>query len=160
VLARDAAALVGTPPGAVILRSDIIRKELFGVEPLVALPGPAYALEVNQRVYRTLTERARQVIANGYSVIIDAAFLRKAARDALSIEAARSGVDFRPIFLIADLDVRLNRIAAREHDPSDATREIARRQEDYDIGKPDWPIVDASGSPDQTLARSTAFFAR
>src|SRR5262249_37404280 len=28
VLARDAAALIGTPPGAIILRSDVIRKEL------------------------------------------------------------------------------------------------------------------------------------
>jgi uncharacterized protein len=74
VLARDAAALVGTPPGAVILRSDVIRKELFGVDPLVSLPAAAYVPEVTGRVYRTLNERARQVLAQGYCVIIDAAF--------------------------------------------------------------------------------------
>jgi uncharacterized protein len=157
VLARDAAALIGTPPGAVILRSDVIRKELFGVDPLASLPVTAYAPEVGERVYRTLIERARLVIAQGYSVMIDAAFLRQAERDELSAEAARLGTDFRPIFLTADLDVRLSRVASRRHDASDATREVARGQDDYDIGRLDWPLVDASGSPGQTLERSITF---
>jgi predicted kinase len=155
VLARDAAALVGIAPGAVILRSDIIRKELFGVDQFVNLPETAYVPEVNERVYRTLTERAGQTIAQGYSVIIDAAFLREAERDELSAEATRIGVDFRPIFLTADRGVRLSRGASRKHDASDATPEIAAAQEDYDIGRLDWPLIDASGSPEQTLARST-----
>jgi len=157
VLARDAAALIGTPPGAVILRSDVIRKELFGVDPLASLPVTAYAPEVGERVYRTLHERARLVIAQGHSVIIDAAFLRQAERDELSTEAARLGANFRPIFLTADLDVRLSRVASRRHDASDATREVARDQDDYDVGRLDWPLVDASGSPGQTLERSVTF---
>ncbi len=157
VLARDAAALIGTPPGAVILRSDIIRKELFGVDPLANLSEKAYTPDVNENVYRTLNERARQVIAQGYSVIIDAAFLRESERDKLSTEAARIGVDFRPIFLTADVGTRLKRVASRKHDASDATPEIAHGQEDNDIGRLAWPLVDASGSPLQTLGRSTAF---
>ena len=157
VLARDAAALVGTPPGAVILRSDVIRKELFSVDPLVSLPAAAYVPEVTGRVYRTLNERARQVFAQGYSVIIDAAFLRQAERDELTNEAARIGADFRPIFLTADLGVRLDRVASRRHDASDATREVASGQEDYDIGRLDWPLVDASCSPLQTLKQSMTF---
>jgi len=158
-LARDAAALIGVPPGAVILRSDVIRKDLFGVDRLATLPREAYAPEVNERVYRALNERAGQVIAQGYSVIIDAAFLREAERDKLSMEAARLGADFRPIFLTAELDVRLSRVASRRHDASDATGEVARGQEDDDIGGLDWPLVDASGSPRQTLERSTALLA-
>jgi uncharacterized protein len=157
VLARDVAALIGTPPGAVILRSDIVRKDLFDVDPLVSLPKAAYAAEVTERVYRALNDRARQVIAQGYSVIVDAAFLREDERSQLAAEAARNGVDFRPIFLTADLAVRLNRVASRRHDASDATREVASGQEAYDIGKLEWPLVDASGSPALTLERSEPF---
>jgi hypothetical protein len=158
VLARDAAPLVGPPPGAVILRSDVIRKELHGVDPLVALPDAAYAPEVTARVYRTLLERARQVVAQGYSVILDAAFLRQAERDQLSAEARKMAADFHPIFLDADLSIRSSRVASRRRDASDATSEVARDQDGYDIGRLDWPVVDASGSPAQTLESSTVFF--
>jgi uncharacterized protein len=157
VLARDVAALVGMPPGAVILRSDIIRKELFGVDPLMKLPAAAYAPDVTKRIYDTLNDRARQTVAQRFSVIVDAAFLREAERDELSTKAEEIGADFRPIFLDVDLDTRLSRIRSRKQDASDATSEVAADQEDYDIGRLRWPRVDASGSPQQTLDRSKAF---
>jgi uncharacterized protein len=50
----------------------------------------------------------------------------------------------------------LGRIAARGCDASDATREVALQQQSYDIGSLDWDIVDASGSPQDTLERATA----
>jgi aminoglycoside phosphotransferase family enzyme/predicted kinase len=157
VLARDVAALVGAPSGAIILRSDVIRKEMFGVDPLVKLPAAAYAAEVTKRVYDALNDRARQVIAQGCPAVIDAAFLREAERGQLAAEAGRIGADFRPVFLDADLDVRLSRVESRERDASDATGEIATQQEDYDIGALHWPRVDASGSTQQTLDRSKTF---
>lgn len=156
-LARDVAALVGTPPGAVILRSDVIRKELFGVDPLVKLPAEAYAPDVTKRIYDMLNDRAQQTIAQGFSVIVDAAFLREAERNELSTKAEEIGADFRPIFLEADLDTRLSRVGSRKQDASDATSEVATNQEDYDIGRLHWLRVDASGSPQQTLDRSKAF---
>lgn len=157
VLARDAAALVPPLPGAVILRSDVIRKELFGVDPLITLPQTAYTPGVSARVYRAMLDRAREVVAQGLSVIVDAAFLREAERDELSAEARNMNADFRPVFLDADLAVRLERIGARRHDASDATGSVAAEQEGYGIGRIDWPIVDASGSPEQTLQRSAPF---
>jgi hypothetical protein len=160
VLARDAAPLVGPLPGAVILRSDVIRKELHGVDPLAALPEAAYAPEVTARVYRTLLDRARRVVAQGFSVIADAAFLRQAERDQLSAEARKMEADFRPIFLDADLSVRLSRIASRRRDASDATSKVARDQDSYDVGRLDWLVVDASGSPAQTLQASAALLPR
>jgi aminoglycoside phosphotransferase family enzyme/predicted kinase len=154
VLARGLASLVGTPPGAVILRSDVIRKQLFQVDPLVPLPAEAYAPKVTERVYCELTGRARQIITQGFSAVVDAAFLRKAERDALAAEAERLEATFRPIFLDADLDIRLRRIGSRTRDASDATGEVAAGQEEYDIGTLDWFCVDASGTPEQTLERS------
>ena len=46
-------------PGAVLLRSDVIRKELFGVDPLIALPEAAYSQEVTARVYRDVARTRR-----------------------------------------------------------------------------------------------------
>ena len=154
VLAREVAALIPPLPGAVILRSDVIRKELFGVDPLTPLPRAAYAPDVTERIYRMLYERTRHLTGQGFSVIIDAAFLRETERSELSAEARKINADFRPIFLTADLAIRLDRIGSRKRDASDATREVASDQESYDLGRLDWPMVDASGSPEQTLARS------
>jgi uncharacterized protein len=157
VLARDVAGLITPLPGAVILRSDVIRKELHGLDPLVALPEAAYAADVTAQVYRTLLIRARQVIAQGFSVIVDAAFLQAAERDEISAEASKMNADFRPVFLTADLAIRLERVGSRRHDASDATPDVANDQEGYGIGPVDWPTIDASGSREQTLQRSAAF---
>jgi len=156
VLARKVAALITPAPGAVILRSDVVRKELFGVDPLTPLPPSAYAKDVTERVYRLLFDRARQAIGQGFSVIIDAAFLHESERNELSNGARTLNADFRPIFLTAGLATRLDRIGLRKRDASDATRAVASDQEAYELGRLDWPSVDASGSPDQTLGRSKA----
>ena len=61
---------------------------------------------------------------------------------------------FVGIFLTADLSTRLARIAHRKSDASDATRDVALEQEAAAIGAIDWHVIDASGSPDDTLQRS------
>ena len=157
LLAREAAAHISPLPGAIILRSDVIRKQLFGVDPLTPLPGSAYAPDVTERIYRSLLDRARQVVRQGFSVIIDAAFLHESERNALCALARKINADFRPIFLTADLAVRLDRIRSRKRDASDATGEVATDQEGYDLGRLDWPTLDASSSLEQTLERSKAF---
>jgi len=93
VLARDVAGLIPPLPGAVILRSDVIRKELFGVGPLASLPQTAYTPDVTARVYGAMPERSHEVITQGLSVIVDAAFLQEAERDELSAEARSMSVD-------------------------------------------------------------------
>jgi len=159
VLAREAAALLAPLPGAVVLRSDVIRKELFGIEPLAALPATAYSSEFTARVYQALLERSRQTLEQGFSVIIDAAFLKESEREALSQAAGEMDAEFRPLFLTADLGIRLDRIRSRRNDASDATPDVAVGQEDYEVGRVDWPVVDASASPEQTLERSRALIA-
>jgi len=156
VLAREMAALFLPLPGAIVLRSDVIRKELFGLEPLTALPKTAYTPEVTARVYQALIERSRQILDQGFSVVIDAAYLNESERDGLSQAANALGARFRPVFLTADVSIRLNRIKSRKRDASDATAEVAAGQDNYQIGKLDWPIIDASGSPAQTLELSKA----
>ncbi len=40
--------------------------------------------------------------------------------------------------------------------PPTPTRAVARRQESYDLGALDWTRVDASGTPEETLASARA----
>ena len=80
VLARGLAGLIEPPPGAVIVRSDVVRKHLFGVGETTALPEAAYRADVTERVYDMLSSIAQRVLAQGCSVVLDAAYLQEAER--------------------------------------------------------------------------------
>jgi aminoglycoside phosphotransferase family enzyme/predicted kinase len=154
VLARALAPHVTPAPGAVLIRSDVERKAMFGVAQTEKLPPQAYAPEVGQRVYATLADKARRVVAAGHSAIIDAVFAREAERASVSELARTNRFAFCGLFLTADLAVRIARIGDRVHDASDANAEVARQQEHYTLGALDWTQIDASGTPEDTLARA------
>jgi uncharacterized protein len=154
VLARDIAGYIPPPPGAVWLRSDVIRKELDGVDALTRLPASAYTRESSDQVYGEMFERARKVLAQGHSAVLDAVFLLEAERTTAAAIAMAAGVGFHGVFLTAKPEIRVERIGLRHADPSDATEAVARGQEDIDTGRMDWPLIDASGTPGETLARA------
>lgn len=154
VLARGLAALIGPPPGAVIVRSDVVRKRLFGVEEDRALPDTAYQPGTSIRVYEALSNAARRALAQGCSVILDAAFLQEGQRSPLGRLVGEHDVPFAGLFLTANLATRLERVAGRKHDASDATEDVVLQQENAAIGVTDWHVIDASGTPDDTLRRS------
>lgn len=153
-LARALATDISPLPGAILLRSDVMRKTLFGVPETEHLPASAYTPEVTARVYAALAAKARRVLAAGHSVIVDAVFAKRAERDAIAEIAP--GIPFRGLFLTADLDTRIARVGARKGDASDADPAIARAQEQYDLGALEWTEIDASGTPEETLRRSQA----
>ena len=62
--------------------------------------------------------------------------------------------DFRPLFLDAELAVRLKRIASRRHDASDANAQVAAEQDSYDIGRARLAGRRRVGTPETTLALS------
>ncbi|MDB5620742.1 bifunctional aminoglycoside phosphotransferase/ATP-binding protein [Tardiphaga sp.] len=149
-LSRAVASLLAPAPGALIFRSDVIRKKLFGVPETERLPASAYTPAVTVRVYEAMLNGAERAAAQGCSVILDAAFLREGERATFAatgpVTTAHAG-----LFLTAERDVRLARIAQRTHDASDATASVAIQQEDFLVGPIDWPAVDANGSFEQTL---------
>ena len=153
VLARHIAPDLAPDPGAVILRSDVVRKDLFGKHETDKLPAEAYQDTVTSRVYATVADQARRVLAAGHAAIADAVFARPEERAALAAAARQCGVGFRGFFLTADLATRLARVGTRERDASDADADIARQQERYDLGSVDWSRIDAGGTPEATLAR-------
>lgn len=156
VLARVLAPSLPPIPGALIFRSDVERKAAFGVGEHERLPADAYRTEVTDRIYRILIDKTARVGRAGYSVIADAVFARPEERAAIEQAAVAAEADFRGLFLVADLQTRLHRVGARELDASDADAAVARKQEEFDIGVVAWSIVDASGSPEEILARAKA----
>ena len=100
------------------------------------LPAEAYTKEVTARVYASLAEKARRVLAAGHSAIVDAVFAEGFER--ADVAQAARGFDFHGLFLTADLATRVARVGARVEDASDADAAVARAQEQYDLGALDW----------------------
>jgi uncharacterized protein len=156
LLTRALAPHVPPAPGAVVLRSDVERKALFGKDEHDKLPEDAYSPEVTARIYAQIGDKARRAVAAGHSVIVDAVFARPLERAVMARSAQALGVPFHGLFLDADLATRVARVGARSRDASDADAAVARTQESYDLGALDWTRIDASGTPGQTLAQARA----
>jgi aminoglycoside phosphotransferase family enzyme/predicted kinase len=153
-LAMALAPDVAPAPGAVVLRSDVERKTLAGRREDERLPADAYAVENSARVYAALIEKAERVLAAGHAVVVDAVYARPQERDALRRAAESHGVGFQGLFLTADLATRAARVGARHGDASDANEAVVRAQEGYALGGNDWTPIDASGTPECTLAHA------
>jgi uncharacterized protein len=150
-LAQDLASRIAGPAGAVVLRSDVIRKSLFGVPPTERLGPEGYSPEVTAKVYAQMRERADRILSGGTSVILDAVHARPDERAAAGDIATRSDLPFHGFWLAADDTVMSGRIEVRQNDASDANAAILARQLEYDLGEMSWQTVDAGGSPDETL---------
>ncbi len=134
--------------GAVMLRSDTIRKGLWGVAETQRLPADAYAPEVSDRVYGAMLERAGMALGGGATVILDAAHLKEAERDRAAALAAGAGLAFHGFWLEAPLDRLKARVTARGADASDATAGVVETQSGYDLGTIRWRRLTAEGSPE------------
>ncbi|MGR3717945.1 MAG: bifunctional aminoglycoside phosphotransferase/ATP-binding protein [Thermohalobaculum sp.] len=138
--------------GAVVLRSDAIRKGLWGIEHSERLPREAYAPEVTARVYRAMLERSGMALAGGATVILDAAHLTAEERDRAEALAAEAGVAFDGFWLDAPVERLKARVTARElewgADASDADARVVERQTGYDLGPIRWRVLAAEGCPE------------
>jgi uncharacterized protein len=147
-LARALAPGLGAAPGAVTLRSDVIRKKLFGAAPTDRLGPEAYRKDVSVKVYDTLISRAQILLGAGRSVIVDAVYLEGRDRDRIEQVAADTGVPFAGLWLTAPAETLLARVQRRKDDASDATAAVLQSQLEVDSGPLDWSKVDAGGDPD------------
>ena len=129
-----AAARLMADPGAstVRLRSDVERKRLFGLSAGEAsgsaTDGGIYSQEANRRTYARLLELAERALSDGWSVIVDAAFLRRSEREDFRALAARLDVPFGILACEAPAGELRRRIAARTGDASEATLAVLERQ--------------------------------
>ncbi|MEF7612904.1 AAA family ATPase [Aquincola sp. MAHUQ-54] len=119
--------------GAVRLRSDVERKRLHGLHALASSQGRApgiYCSASNTRTYERLLALARIGLQAGWPVIVDAAFLRAAERDAFASLAAALGVPLAIVDCDAPTGVlrqRLRERQARGGDASEADETVLAR---------------------------------
>lgn len=113
------------------IRSDVERKRLFGLAPDTLSDGTIYSREANQRTYARLQELAECALRAGWSVIVDAAFLKRAERDDFRQLAVRLGTSFAIIAPTATQDEMKLRLSARQNDTSEATVAILEKQLDW-----------------------------
>nr|WP_302474298.1 bifunctional aminoglycoside phosphotransferase/ATP-binding protein [Roseococcus sp. MDT2-1-1] len=142
-LARRLAPLLGPAPGALVLRSDEIRKRMHGVLPEQGLPAPAYTAEASDAVFAEMRRMARAALEGGHAVVADAVFGRAEERDAI----AACGVSFMGFWLDAPLDVLRARVAARRGDASDATVAVLEDAAKRDPGPMRWTVLPAEADP-------------
>ncbi|MBI5718849.1 MAG: AAA family ATPase [Burkholderiales bacterium] len=103
--------------GAVRVRADIERKRLAGLAPLHSsgsAPGAGlYTPAMNEATQARLLEAAADVLQGGWPVIVDATFIRRAARDEARQCAARLQVPFVLLRFTAAPEVLRARVRSR-----------------------------------------------
>ncbi len=151
-VASLAAPHLGEAPGALIIRSDVTRKQLFGCRLEDPLPAAAYSREMTERTYRAVAGHAMAGLGAGMTVIADAVYADPAERTALEAVARGANVPFQGIWLDAPLDVRIARVETRKGDVSDATAEFLGRHPRREEGRMRWTRIDASASADSVVA--------
>jgi len=155
-MARLLAPAVGAVPGAVVLRSDEIRKRLCGMPPLTRLGSGAYTPELSNRVYEALIADAAAVVGSGHSVIVDAVFARADDRRAVERAARGAGVPLAAVWLDAPERVLVDRVQQRGPDVSDADSNVVRMQCAQWADDVQWTHVDAAADQDTVLERLRA----
>ena len=140
---RAIAPALGASPGAVILRTDEIRKRLMNIPPTTVMDSTAYTSEFYARTYGTMIDNARAALKAGCSVVLDATFIDPGLRRRVEALARECGVPFRAAWLDAPIEVLEARVAARTGDASDATVAVLHEQVGRLTEPADWPAVDA-----------------
>ena len=117
------------------LRSDVERKRLFGLSAMTrsasGVGDGIYTPQAHRRTFGHLQDLAKELLHAGWSVIVDATFLRQADRAVFETLARDTGVAFgilAPQATPAQLRERIEARRALGQDASEATLEVLAQQ--------------------------------
>lgn len=117
------------------LRSDVERKRLFGLSrdasSDASLRPTVYARDAHQRVYAHLRALAKMLLCAGWSVLVDATFLKQADRQAFLELARELDVSFgilAPQATPEQLRLRIQNRLSQGRDASEATLQVLELQ--------------------------------
>ncbi|SNR54918.1 AAA family ATPase [Halorubrum vacuolatum] len=128
-----------------VLRTDVIRKELF--------TEPTYTETETERVYGELLDRARSRVADGDSVVLDATFADRRFRTGVAEAAATVADRFELVKVECDEAVVRRRIERRDG-ISDADFDVYLRfKEAFEPLDRDHVVIDNSGARATTHER-------
>ena len=157
-VAREIAPELTYPLSAIVIRDDIVRKQLAGTDFNDTLGEDYYTPEKERLVYREMRRQAKQAILAGYPVILDALFYDPNQRKKAEDLAKRLKVSFEGFWMEAPLAMRSRRVQERLNNPSDVKKEselIAQLSED--VGDVTWRCIYTSGTREETLAKVRSF---
>ena len=147
----------------VVLRSDVVRKELAGLDPRT--PAPAvfdaglYAADSTAQTYDELLSRARVALELGESVVLDASWndpLQRAAAARVAEETSSDFLELRCEVAAGVADDRLRRRRISGRDPSDADEQIAAEMRRRAAPWPTAMVIDTSGAPDDAVNQAVS----
>lgn len=142
--ARRWAPALGAAPGALVLRSDEIRKRRHGVSPETRLPPEAYAPGATAETYAEMLRLAEEALRSGHSVILDAAFPDPGWREAAVALAEEMSLPFTGLWLEAPPAILRQRVAARRGDASDADLAVLEQALAAGAAPSGWRRLDTS----------------
>jgi len=126
--AAKAVLLADARAATIRLRSDVERKRLFGLAPDATSGGNIYGADATARTYDHLRSLAAKIVADGWPILIDAAFLKRAERDNFRAFAAQRHIPFAIIACEAPIDELRRRLTARTGDASEAPVGVLEQQ--------------------------------
>ncbi|OJX79277.1 bifunctional aminoglycoside phosphotransferase/ATP-binding protein [Magnetospirillum sp. 64-120] len=143
-------------PGAAVVRTDALRKQIMGTPLLEKLPPQAYDGETGRRTYDRLYDTCLNLLRAGHAVVADAVFAKPEQRAAIEAVARQAGVPFDGLWLWTEPELAARRIEGRQGNVSDATVEVLRQQLQIDLGPMTWTKINTGGSKDAALASGRA----
>jgi hypothetical protein len=110
---------------AEVVRSDVVRKELLGVDPTWR-PGPGakeevYGAAMHERTYRALLQRAGEALDRGRAAILDATYLKRFTREEVRAFAAARGAPYAVLDVTCEEAEVRRRLVARAREGRDAS---------------------------------------
>jgi len=134
-----------------LLRTDVVRKELF--------PDPEYTAAEARRVYAEMFERARETIERGRNVVLDGTFRDERDRDRAAELSESLDAEFRLVKVECAESVVRERIRQREDDASDADFDVyAMYRDRFDPISGDHVTVDNSDGIEETAEQVAEVF--
>jgi predicted kinase len=140
----------------VVLDSDVLRKQMHGVDPLTPLPLHLYTPENTEAFIQFARKEAAKQLKDGKNVIVTGTFLDHATRRDQRLVAEQCGAEFIGLYLDVPVSKLFQRVAQRRDNPSDACVRILRRQLKNAAAKPTrkagWHILRADGRLQKTVS--------
>lgn len=151
-IAREIGGLMNPAPGAVILRDDVVKKQITGLAPHQRFNKTMDTPVFEKVVYEVLRQQAEAALRSGACVILDALFYNPAERRAVKKLAHDLNIPFIGLWMDAPLDVRTQRVRNRKKAPSDVRKEDELEcQLCLETGDISWHIINTDMQKDKTI---------